>query len=537
MKIFLGQVVTKVGDLSHNFDVIMESYHRSRCLDCDVCILPELVTTGYIPKDLLLNSEFIKQLHGVVERIISHSNGCDTTLLLSTPMIGKHGNLHNTVLVIQDGKVISQTGKHHLANYGLFDEKRYFSPVSPQIIEIKGIRIGVPVCEDIWFDDVIAQLKNSGAEMLIVPNASPFEQNKFARRLQIVKQRFNESGLPIVYCNQVLAHDGVVFDGMSFCYDGSVTCQLKAFSSDEAVINYQEGKLELLQGYNRIQAVPQDDLIYSAMVYATRRYFSDNGFSQAIIGLSGGIDSALVAAIAGDALGEENVQTYMLKSQFTSTESLEDAAHTAMLLRMQHRVLDITESVQVLREEIGELSPLSQENLQARIRGIMLMSIANNTNSLLLTTGNKSEIATGYCTLYGDMCGAFNPIKDIYKTQVFAMMHFRNANIPQSIEVRNKTRPVVASNILCKEPSAELRSNQKDSDSLPPYGLLDEILYLHIEQDLAVPEIIAQGYDAEIVARVARLVKLAEYKRQQSAPGAKISKKSFGLERRYPITL
>lgn len=530
MKIYVAQVKPLVGNLIFNFKLIEKYYEYSVQEKCDVCILPELVTTGYIPKDLLLKSIFLEEIAIYTKSLIDNIQ--ETVLLLPTPSITSNG-LENSVLAIQNSKIIGKTSKKHLVNYGIFDENRYFKSGTPQIININGVNIGVPICEDIWFPDVTKYLKDLGAEIFIVPNGSPFESKKYNNRLNVVIQRFNETNIPIIYCNQVLGQDGIVYDGRSFGYDGQLKFQLKPFIEDSVIVTLNK---EIFCTSNSITEYPAEDLVYGAMVSGLYDYVTNNNFDYVLLGLSGGIDSALVAAIAVDSLGADKVFTLMLKSQFTSKESLEDAKETAKLLGTKYQIIDIDPIVNMVTNTILNISSLAYENLQARVRGLILMTLSNSLKSLVLTTGNKSEVATGYSTLYGDMCGAFNPIKDLYKTEVFNISKFRNNNIPTSVRVKNYASPVMADRILIKNPSAELKHNQKDSDSLPEYDLLDKILELYIEKDLGIKEIVSLGYDTQIVKKITQLIKVSEYKRNQSSPGVKLTQKDLQLDRRYPIT-
>jgi NAD+ synthase len=530
MKIYVAQTKPRIGDLTYNFNLIEEHYSASLKEGCDVCMFPELATTGYIPADLLLKPAFLEETAKRIEDLVGKIK--DTVLLLPTPINTSQG-LENAVIAIQNGKVIGQTAKRYAPNYGIFEEKRYFSSGNPQVISINGVKVGVPICEDIWFPDVTKELKAAGAEVFLIPNGSPFEKEKLDVRLALIKQRFEETNIPMIYCNQVLGHDGIVYDGNSFGFDGKLSFQLKAFVEDVAIVTFKEKKL--LSSSPTIFNSPEN-LLYGAMVLGLRDYIRDNNFDSVLLGLSGGIDSALVAAIAVDSLGANKVQTIMMPTKHTSQESIDDAEETAKLLGVKHTIMDISNMVRTASDLMPNMSSLAYENLQARVRGMILMSISNSSGSLVLTTGNKSEYATGYATLYGDMCGAFNPIKDLYKSEVFKMARFRNNFVPDAIAVHNPVCPVMAEPILHKSPSAELRENQRDSDSLPEYDVLDQILELYIEKDYDIKKIVSLGFDSDIVKKVARLVKVSEYKRRQAAPGIKLSIKAFQLDRRYPIT-
>jgi NAD+ synthase len=531
MKIFIAQTSPLAGDLAHNFRWIEKYYRLALSENAELCILPELSTTGYFCEDLFLKKAFIKEVELGTRELISKIK--NTVLFLPTP-IQEDQKLYNGVLAIQNGRVIGKTFKHHLPNYGIFDEKRYFTSGVPQIIEVNGYKIGVPICEDIWHDDICQELAKKGASLLLVPNGSPYEIGKMNKRIELVKQRFSECKLPLIYCNQVLGQDGIVFDGRSFAYDGQTKHQMPIFDEDYQIISLSKGKFVAEpEGATPLKI---EDEIYGAMVFGLRQYLDQNNIKSVVLGLSGGIDSALTAAIAVDAIGAENVKAVMMPSKYTSKESLIDAELVAKLLNINYNIHPIKSIINSVADKLGKIEGLAAENLQSRIRGLILMAISNSENRLLLTTGNKSEIATGYATLYGDMCGGFNPIKDLYKTQVFAVARFRNSSLPSSIAVKNKSAPIMPERVITKEPSAELRSNQKDSDSLPEYEILDKILNLYIEHDLGLNEIIEAGFDADIVHKVAKLVKSSEFKRRQSAPGIKISKRNFEKDYRYPIS-
>lgn len=531
MKIYIAQDTPKIGDLEYNYQLICKHYNKSIELECDVCIFPELFLCGYIPSDLLLKPSFIDKITEYIEKLSNISS--NAALLLPTPYVIDE-KLYNAVLGLQNSEIIGVSLKANLPNYGVFDEKRYFSSGTPSIISINDVKVGVVICEDLWSPNVLNHMKNNGAEIIISPNASPFEIGKVSKRLEIVKARWEESRLPILYCNQVLGLDGVIYDGSSFGYDGQIKFSMKPFEVDFITTYCHDKQFHS----SAIYFYPEIDMVYGAIVLGVREYFKSTGFNSCIIGLSGGIDSALVAAIASDALGPENVLTVMMPSKFTSKSSFDDAAE---FLKRSPKILSRTISIEGILDAsvnaISELSQIAYENLQARIRGNILMSISNTENRLLLTTGNKSEIATGYCTLYGDMCGAFNPIKDLYKTKVIDICNWRNKNLPLSVNVLNDSLNVIPEKIISKEPTAELRDNQKDSDALPSYDILDKILYMYIEDNLNEDHIIRAGFEASIVKKVVNLVNISEYKRWQAAPGVKVTSNSFIKDRRYPISI
>lgn len=531
MQIFVAQVSPKIGNLKYNFELIKKYYISAVNASADICLLPECVTTGYLPKDLLFKYSFIKNLQQEIDQLINEIK--QTALILPTPIF-EHNKLFNGVLVIQNGRIIGNSTKKHLPSYGVFDEQRYFVEGHPQVINVNGTNIAIAICEDIWHKDFSEYFTSNKARMLLVPNASPYSQGKFQERLNIAKQRFDEINIPIIYCNQVLGHDGIVFDGRSFGYTGQVAFVLNSFSEDSKLLQITNGKVTNHSDVN--PDLELEDELYGAMVLSLRDYITNNGFTAVLLGLSGGIDSALVATIAVDSLGAKNVSAIMMPSIFNSADSKKDAQILASNLAIDYQVIPITNILDKMSAVIPQITPLAYENLQSRIRGTILMSIANSKNMLLLSTGNKSEIATGYTTLYGDMCGAFNPIKDLYKTQLLRVAKFRNKFLPKSIEVFNKNIGMICQNIMTKPPSAELAFGQKDSDLLPPYELLDNILHCYIEQNLGKAEIVSIGFDAPLVDKVLKLIKLSEFKRKQSAPGTKLSICDFNTERRYPIT-
>jgi len=520
MKILLCQVTPRTGDLVNNAALIQKHYTKAQKDGAHICVFPELTLTGYLAEDLFLNPYFIKQTQQHVDDIVKITG--KTCLLLPTPIV-KNGILYNGVIAARNGKVIGQTFKYKLPNYGIFDENRYFASGEPQIFSINGFKFGVPICEDIWSNHVCNKLKELGAELLISINSSPFEKGKMIKRVRQIKQIFKNTKTPIIYCNKVAAQDGIIFEGRSFCFDGSLNIVGKAFEETIQMVELTAGKLSTNTTYN--SPISPNEKIYRAMVMGVKSYVLENNFSKVILGLSGGIDSAMVAAIAVDALGSANVSAIMLSSKFTSKESISDAKEIASRLRISLKTIVINDAVECLAKTINGKSSMDEssimyQNLQARIRGTILMAESNNTGALLLTTGNKSEYATGYTTIYGDMNGAFNPIKDIYKTELYELARYKNV-IPQ--------------HILNKSPSAELIPNQKDSDSLPEYSILDKILEQHIEYNYGQKELSKQ-FAPELVEKVLKLIKNSEFKRRQAAPGVKISTKNFEKDRRFPIT-
>jgi NAD+ synthase len=524
MKIFLYQMAPKVGALQQNCSIIKEYYKEALSINADICVFPEMCVTGYLAEDLFLKKDFISSALAITNQLIAEAQ---SACILIPTILSKNGLLYNSVIAAQNGKIIGVTNKKKLPNYGVFDEKRYFTSGSSSVIEVNGIKIGVPICEDIWSSDVCIELKNQGAEFLIVPNASPYEKNKLNKRVQLVKNRFDETKLPIIYCNQSLAHDGIIFDGRSFIYDGKLKIVGKSFATDVSIISYKQRQFITDSLYAMIDDVYEE--ILQATILGVREYVRDNNFSKVVIGLSGGIDSAIVLFIAVQALGNENVFVYMLPSKFTSKQSLDDAVLLANNLNVSLEKLYIQDVVDQFSKTLSGTCDIKEEsityqNIQSRTRGSILMALANNINALLLTTGNKSEYATGYATIYGDMNGAFNPIKDLYKTEIYELAKYINSK-----------HEIIPNSIITKDPSAELAFNQKDTDSLPDYDLLDQILVKIIDENIDYRSLYDQ-FDKNLVNRIYNLIKMSEFKRFQSAPGVKLSEMSFDKDRRFPIT-
>ncbi len=503
--------------------MVLQALQKGRADNVGLLVFPETMITGYSADDLLTRPAFVDAAMTAAQECISATQNGGPDILLGTPW-RDDGHVYNASLLISHGAIIGKIYKHHLPNYGVFDDKRFFAagPVSSPL-HWRGHKLGILICEDVWFDNPAQSLADAGAEILIVQNASPYDVSKRAKRIAMLRQRAADTGRPLLYLNQYGGQDDVVYDGHSLVVaaDGTVMHTAKGFAPDECDV-----ALPFLHIANARPDVPIDHLpdMYDAVTLGLRDYVRKNGFSSVLLGLSGGMDSAMVAAIAADALGPENVTGVMLPSVYTGTDSFTDAADIASRLGIHTSEIPISPVTDAVHAHMS-LTGLAAENLQARVRGLMLMGLSNQTGALLLSTGNKSEIACGYATLYGDMCGAYNPIKDIYKSELYRLAAWRNSR-----------GLIFNDSLLYKEPSAELRDNQKDSDSLPPYDILDAILTRLIEGEESHDQIIAAGFDSATVTRVARLVRLAEYKRRQSCPGPKISARAFGRERRYPIT-
>ncbi len=533
MRIGIAQVNSSVGDIENNTVLITNTISRGREQNLDLIIFPELVLCGYPPDDLLYRPSLYDKIGRALNTIINASMGIQ--LLLGYPR-NVNGKIYNSCVFIQNGNLITHYDKILLPNYGVFDEKRYFTEGStPCLIDLNGIRTALTICEDLWSDLPIQMAANAGAKLIISINSSPFHINKPAERIGALKARFHESNLPIIYVNSVGGQDELVFDGASMVMDNMGEIIFRAPNFEEGLYVFEthsenSGSLSFKVPPNLPINDIEEQTIYQALVLAVRDYVRKNRFNGVIIGLSGGIDSALVACIAVDALGKENVNVLLMPSRHTSEMSNADALLLAKNLGISTNTISIEGPYKAF---IDELAPVfrelpvdtTEENIQARCRGVLLMAVSNKMHKLVLTTGNKSEMSVGYATLYGDMAGGFSPLKDVSKLQVYRLCKWKNT-ISNVIPVRIIERP----------PSAELRPDQKDSDSLPPYEILDPILELYIEQDQNPGQIINAGYNRDDVLRVIKLVNQNEYKRRQSAPGVKISRKAFGRERRYPIT-
>jgi NAD+ synthase len=539
--IALAQLNPVVGDITRNAQKASRTLAEAARAGADLVMFPELYIGGYPPEDLVLKPGYQAACRAAVEALARETaNG--PGVLMGSPWV-EDGRLYNAYLLLHAGRVEARRYKVDLPNYGVFDEKRVFAvgPM-PGPIVFKGVRIGIPICEDIWGADVVECVGETGGEILLVPNGSPYWRDKTNVRLNIAVSRVTESGLPLVYLNQVGGQDELVFDGASFVLnaDRTLAAQLPAFQESVSLTQWQRqgGTWRCIKA--PIDPVEEgDEADYAACVLGLRDYVDKNRFRGVVLGLSGGIDSALCAVMAVDALGPERVRCVMLPYIFTSQASLEDAAAVANALGVAHDVVGIDGAVDGLQRTLAPLLAdgdhgIADENLQSRVRGAILMAISNTFGLMVVTTGNKSEMSTGYATLYGDMNGGFNPIKDLYKTEVYRLARLRNVWRPQG--AHGHSGPIIPQRVLDKPPSAELRPDQKDEDALPPYERLDPILERLVEREQAVADIVAAGFDRETVLRIDRMVHLAEYKRRQAPPGVKVTLKNFGRDRRYPIT-
>lgn len=542
LTITLAQLNPTVGDLRGNTEKILDVWSKA---EGDLVVFSEMVLCGYPPEDLVLKPSFINTIHSFVGSICKESKGFQSAALISCPWkVGKE--IRNVVHLIENGAIVHTQSKHHLPNYGVFDEQRIFKagPL-PAPVEFRGVKLGLMICEDMWYADVAAHLKNAGAELFIVPNASPFETTKDETRETIAQARTGETGLPLVYVNQVGGQDELVFDGGSFVMDGdgNTVRTLKYFEEDTSVYCHSDRSARRAAEESdcfdsgsdpSTDARDDNEDIYRALTLGLHDYIEKNGFPGVLLGLSGGIDSALSAAIAVDALGPERVHCVMMPSPFTSDESLVDARGCVEALGCGYDTMPIDTAMDAFTSIIPGLSGIAHENMQSRTRGLILMALSNASGNMVLSTGNKSEMAVGYATLYGDMNGGFNALKDLYKMQVYALSKWRNAHKPAG--VLGPGGIVIPENILTKVPTAELKDNQSDQDSLPPYEELDDILECLIEHDMALSEICARGHNEATVKRVWAMLDRAEYKRRQAPPGVKITRRAFGRDRRYPIT-
>ena len=527
VSIAVAQLNLTVGDLVGNADHIIAALDDARAAGAQLLLTPELALSGYPPEDLLLRPDFYRACAREVERIAAAARG--VTVVLGHP-VEDGGERYNAASVLRDGAVLTRYHKSLLPNYEVFDEERYFEAGGTAcVFECAGVRFGVNICADVWERGPAEAARAAGAQVLLALNASPYHMNKQAQRLEVLRARVAETGLPVLYCNMVGGQDELVFDGASFALDagGAVGLQLGSFVERVAIVDYASG------GWSGGEHVPARTLeaeVYEALRIGVRDYLAKNRFPGAIIGLSGGIDSALTLAIAVDALGADKVRAVMMPSPYTAKMSLDDSRDMVARLGVRYDEIAIEPAMKVFAELLADQfaglpADTTEENLQARIRGMLLMALSNKTGAIVLTTGNKSEMATGYATLYGDMAGGFAVLKDLYKTFVFRLSNWRNT-----------VSPVIPQNIIDRPPSAELKPDQKDQDSLPDYEVLDAIVERYMENDEPIEHIIAAGFQRADVEKVTRLIKINEYKRRQAPVGIRVTRRSFGKDWRYPIT-
>lgn len=544
IRIAVAQLDPIVGDIAGNLAMARAARADAARQHADIVLFTELFISGYPPEDLVLKPAFLKACEHAVEEFARETADGGPGVVIGTPLKRKSGT-HNSVVVADGGKIVAERFKVDLPNYGEFDEKRVFQagPDLPGPVNFRGVRLGIPICEDIWGDlGVCETLAESGAEILLVPNGSPYYRGKMDARQQVVLRQVIETGLPLVYANQLGGQDELVFDGASFAIqaDKTLAFQMSQFEQAVDVTIWKRGAEGWRCEQGPMVRIPENgEADYRACMLGLRDYVNKNGFRNVVLGMSGGIDSAICAALAVDALGEERVHAVMMPYRYTSKDSLKDAEDCARALGCRYDIVPIAEPVEGFAKALeplfaGTNADTTEENLQSRARGTILMAISNKFGSMVVTTGNKSEMSVGYATLYGDMNGGFNPIKDLYKMQVYALARWRNGQVPSG--ALGPGGEVIPANIIDKAPSAELRENQIDQDSLPPYTVLDDILECLVENEMGVDEIVTRGHDRATVSRVEHLLYIAEYKRRQAAPGVKITKKNFGRDRRYPIT-
>ena len=540
LRIALAQLNPVMGDIAGNATLVRKARAEAGALGADLVLLSELFITGYPPEDLVLKSALQKEARATVESLAAEAG---PAMLVGAPWV-ENEKLYNAFLLLEGGRIAGHTLKVDLPNYGVFDEKRVFAAgPPPKPFLFKGVKIGVPVCEDIWTGSVTDCLAKAGAEILAVPNGSPFEAGKEDVRLELTRARVAENGLPLIYLNQVGGQDETVFDGASFVLngDGVLACRLPGWREKLVVTEWSRGPNgKWVCAPSEIAGEEsRSSQVYHAMMLGLRDYVNKNRFPGVVLGLSGGIDSALSAAVAVDALGASRVRCVMLPSRYTSRESLEDADACALALGVPYETIEIERAVAAMGETLspafaGTKAGTTEENIQSRLRGLILMALSNKFGPMVLTTGNKSEMSVGYATLYGDMCGGYNVLKDIYKSEVFALARWRNQFSPEG--ALGPAGRVIPERIIDKPPTAELRANQTDQDSLPPYDVLDGILECLVEKEMSIAATVARGFDAATVKKVEQLLYVSEYKRRQAPPGVKISSRNFGRDRRYPIT-
>jgi NAD+ synthase (glutamine-hydrolysing) len=528
----LAQLNLLVGDVAGNVARIVAAIGEARAAGADLVVFPELALCGYPPEDLLFHAGLRRQVERGLEEVRAATGGI--AALLGYPEYAGDGAIYNAAVLFADGVGQANYRKRALPNYSVFDEQRYFRPgAGPVVAELRGVRIGIGICEDVWEEAPCAELRAAGAECVVIANGSPFEIGKQARRERVLARRARATGLPIAYCNLVGGQDELVFDGGSCLVDADGQTVMRAGAFVEGLhlctLQAQPAAVQALPG--GLAPLPEEtQSIYQALLAGVGDYVRKNGFRGGVLGLSGGVDSALTLALAVDALGAAAVQTVMMPYRYTSAMSLEDAASQARAMGVEHQVIPIGPMVEATRASLAPLfaglpEDATEENIQSRCRGMLLMAISNKTGRMVLATGNKSEMAVGYATLYGDMVGGFAPIKDCTKTLVYRLARYRNS-----------IAPVIPERVLTRAPSAELRPDQKDSDSLPPYEVLDPILDALLLENRSVEDIAARGFDPAVVARVLQMVRRAEYKRRQGAPGVRLTSRAFGRDWRYPIT-
>jgi NAD+ synthase len=541
LAITVAQLNPVVGDVAGNADKVRQARSQAAAEKADLLILSELFLAGYPPEDLVLKPAFQAACRTEVEKLARETADGGPAIVVGTPWL-EGGKLYNAVALLEGGRIAGLRFKVDLPNYGVFDEKRVFAPgPMPGPVSFRGVRLGLPICEDIWGPEPAECLLETGGEMLMVPNGSPYRRGVIDQRLNVAVARVTETELPLIYVNQVGGQDELVFDGASFALhsDRSIAFQFPAFQECVITTHWtRNGSTWRCSDGPMASLETQEKVDYTACVLGLRDYVNKSGFPGVVLGLSGGVDSALCAVMSVDALGAERVRCLMLPYKYTSQESLDDAALVAKALGVKYDILPIASAVEGLEAALAPLiagmpRDVTEENLQARARGVIVMGISNKFGLMVVTTGNKSEMSVGYATLYGDMNGGFNPVKDLYKTEVYRLSRLRNEWKPNF--ALGPAGSVIPENILTRAPTAELRENQRDEDSLPPYAVLDTILERLVEREEPIAAIVDAGFDRNTVMKVERMLHIAEYKRRQACPGVKVTLKSFGRDRRYPI--
>lgn len=542
LRIALAQINPHVGAVRDNLERLRRARAEGAALGADLVVATELCVSGYPPEDLVRKPAFVAACAEAVAELAAETADGGPAIIVGAPRAEGEG-VFNAAFLLEGGRIVARRDKHELPNYGVFDEKRVFDAgPAPGPIVFRGFRLGVLICEDWWLPAVPETLAESGAEILISLNGSPYEAGKQGQRIALARQRVEETGLPFVFCAQVCGQDELVFEGASFVLNpgGALAAQLPFFEECIRLTEWQREGGRLVCSPQEPDPEPgREESIYRAMMLGLADYVGKNRFPGVILGLSGGIDSALSAAVAVDALGAEKVRTFMMPSPYTSRESLEDAAACARMLGIACDTVPIGGAMEAFGAVLapvfaGRESDITEENIQSRARGLILMAISNKLGAMLLTTGNKSEMSVGYATLYGDMCGGYSVLKDVYKTEVFALARWRNAHVPKG--TLGLAGPVMPGRVITKPPSAELKPNQTDQDTLPPYEVLDAILEGLVEGEKGVDALVAAGFERATVLRVWKMLDRAEYKRRQAPPGVKITPRAFGRDRRYPIT-
>ena len=542
LRIALAQINPHEGRIDRNLARIREARAKAAAMGADLVVTPEFSIAGYPPEDLVRKAAFVEACEAAIAALARDTADGGPGVIVGGPWRDR-AQIFNAAYLLDGGAIVARRAKHELPNYGVFDDKRVFDPGPvPGPVVFRGFRLGLMICEDWWYPAVSETLLETGAEMLLSVNGSPFENAKAGQRVQLAVARVVETGLPFVFCNQVCGQDELVFDGASFVLnaDRSLACVMPSFEEAIVLTEWHRAEDRLVCKPQALPPEPSaESLIYRCLMLGLADYVNKNRFPGVLLGLSGGIDSALSAAIAVDALGADRVRTVMLPSPYTSRESLEDAAECARLLGIRIDTVPITPAMGAFDAALaplfeGRASDITEENIQSRARGLILMALSNKFGDMVLTTGNKSEMSVGYATLYGDMCGGYSVLKDLYKTTVFELCRWRNTTRPQG--ALGPAGLVMPQRVIDKPPSAELKHDQKDEDSLPPYDVLDGILAGLVEGERSVDDMVGAGFERATVVRVWRMLDRAEYKRRQAPPGVKISPRAFGRDRRYPIT-